>query len=122
MVQRRQRLWGGGHAPEQDTAPLPPLFSDDPLLTGYWLSKTGVVDRWPGDVASCADAALAGFVAVLPEFDDNALLEQQLRKLRDLVVAREVGSLRIVSRDGFRATIKRGQAWRFWRRRARILE
>ena len=49
-------FWGGGHAPEQSTVPHPPLFTTDPLLTGYWLSKTGVVAAWPGDIASCVEA------------------------------------------------------------------
>ena len=75
-------LWGGGFAPEQETVPHPPLYSDDPLLVGHWMSKTGVIAGWPGSIAACVEASVAGFVAVVPEHDDAALLETCLHELR----------------------------------------
>jgi hypothetical protein len=115
-------LWGGGHAPEQETVPHPPLFSNDPLLVGHWLSKTGVVANWPGDIASCVESSLAGFVAVAPEQDDPALLERCLHDLRDLQRSGLLSRLTLMFRDGIEATVLPQHRWRVWRRRTPILE
>ena len=63
-------FWGGGFAPEQETMPHPPVFTNDPVLKGYWLSKTGVVANWPGSIAACLEASVAGFVA-MPDADET---------------------------------------------------
>jgi hypothetical protein len=115
-------LWGGGVAPAQETVAHPPLFSDDPLLTGYWMSKTGVVAKWPGDIGSCVDASIAGFVAVAPEHDDPVLLEQLLGELRDLLNSGRLTRLTLMFRDGIEATVLPGHRRRWWRRRSPILD
>lgn len=115
-------LWGGGMAPEQETIPHPPLFSDDPLLVGYWMSKTGVVEDWPGDIRSCIDASVAGFVAVVPEHDDAALLEQLLRDLREQLHTGRLSRLTLMFRDGIEATVLPSHRLRWWRRRSPLLD
>ncbi len=115
-------FWGGGFAPEQETVPHPPLFSNDPLLIGHWLSKTGVVASWPGDIASCVEASLAGFVAVIPEKDDAELLDRCLRELRDLLRSQRVSRLTLMFRDGIVATVERASYWRLWRRSSALLD
>jgi len=113
-------FWGGGYAPEQTTVPHPPVFTNDPLLTGYWLSKTGVVTNWPGDIASCVEASVAGFVAVLPDEDAPDVLESNLRELRELLRTGRVSRLMLMFRDGIEADVERGHKLRVWRRDAEV--
>jgi hypothetical protein len=115
-------FWGGGLAPAQETVPHPPLFANDPLLVGHWLSKTGVVANWPGDIPSCVEASVAGFVAVVPEeSDDPAILERCLGDLRDLLRAGRLSRLTMMFRDGIEANVEPGHRWRFWRRHSDLL-
>jgi hypothetical protein len=109
-------IWGGGYAPEPTTAVRPPLFANDPLLTGHWLSTTGAAEPWPGGIAACVDAAETGFVAVIPEHDDPRLLASSLQELRGLLGNGGVDRLVLMFRDGIEAFVERGQRWRFWRR------
>ncbi|MDX1508058.1 MAG: hypothetical protein R3358_07245 [Woeseiaceae bacterium] len=116
-------IWGGGRAPKQSTEPLPPLFTDDPLLRGYWKSKTGVEEGWPGNIAGCLELAVKGFIAVTPEFDDDVdLLEACLFELADVLAAKRVSKLVLLFRDGIRAEVHRSHAMRVWRRQHALLE
>jgi hypothetical protein len=108
-------FWGGGYAPEQVEEPLPPLFADEPLLLGYWLSKAGRIDEWPGGIAPCFAAAASGFVAAVPDEANDALLEQCLDELRSLLRSRRLSRLTLLFRDGFEATVLPAHRWRFWR-------
>lgn len=110
-------LWGGGFAPEQRTEPHPPLFGDDPLLKGYWLSKTGVVADWPGSIAACLEASLAGFVAV-PNAGENDVdwIEPCLHELRAALWSGRVSKLVLIIADGHEIHVQRSNRWRFWRR------
>lgn len=110
-------LWGGGFAPEQNTEPRPPLFGDDPLLKGYWLSKTGVVADWPGSIAACLEASQAGFVAV-PNAGENDVdwIEPCLHELRAALRSGHVSKLVLIIADGHEIHVQRSNRWRFWRR------
>jgi hypothetical protein len=111
-------LWGGGFAPEQITEPRPPLFADDALLRGHWLSKTGVVDAWPGSIAACLDGAIAGFVA-MPDVD-NCDLQTCLEELRAALQSGRISKLTLLLEDGYIVELLRADAWRFWRRDSAI--
>ena len=115
-------LWGGGNAPQKITRPQPPIFTDDPLLLGYWESATAVADLWPGDFAACAEASLHGFVAVTPE-DDTApeSLIRYLQELRELLGQKRISRLILLSRDGLRAEVRRSDTLKFWRRDSELL-
>ena len=115
-------FWGGGFAPEQETVPHPPLFANDPLLIGHWLSRTGVVASWPGDIASCVEASLNGFIAVVPERDDPEVLERCLHELRDLLRSQRVSRLTLMFRDGVVADVEKTHRWRLWRRGSPMLD
>ena len=116
-------LWGGGTAPEAEARPQPPLYSDDPLLTGFWYSAKGVADPWLGDIASCLDESVAGFVAETPEFtDDPELLERLLLELREALRSKRLSAVTLLFRDGLRAHINRSHARRFWRRDSTLLD
>jgi hypothetical protein len=115
-------FWGGGCAPQQETVPHPPLFADDPLLVGHWLSKTGVVANWPGDIPSCVEASVAGFVAVVPEQDDVAVLQRCLGDLRELLRSGRLKRLTLMFRDGIEAVVEPGHRRRFWRRQSDLLD
>jgi len=115
-------FWGGGYAPEQSTVPHPPLFSDDPLLKGYWLSKTGVVATWPGNIAACLDASVAGFVAVMPDVDEPHMLEHCLHELREALQSGRLSRLTLMFRDGIAAVVQPRHAWRLWRHQSELLD
>jgi len=116
-------LWGGGYAPERTTRPQPPLFADDPLITGYWESATAVSAEWPGSFAQCAEASVRGFVAVTPERDQRAeTLDRYLGELRELLRAGRVSRLVLLFRDGVRADVRRSQVLKFWRRDSDLLD
>ncbi|MDJ0905906.1 MAG: hypothetical protein QNI96_07795 [Woeseiaceae bacterium] len=115
-------LWGGGFAPEQETVPHPPLFANDPLLVGHWLSRTGVVANWPGDIPSCVEASVAGFVAIVPEHDDPSILERCLGDLRELLEKGRLSRLTLMFRDGIEASVEPGHRWRLWRRSSGLLD
>jgi hypothetical protein len=112
-------FWGGGYAPEKRSSPLPPLYTDDPLLAGYWLSNSGPVSGWPGDIAACAESG--GFVATVPGKDDTAVLEACLGELADLLHAGRLRRLVLLFRDGVEASLERRHRWRFWRRGSEYL-
>lgn len=116
-------LWGGGMAPEKIIRPQPPLFTDDPLLLGYWESATAVADLWPGNFKACADASVHGFVAVTPEFDNHPeRLREYLCELRGLLQSKRVSRLILLFRDGLRADVRRSQTLKFWRRDNELLD
>lgn len=116
-------LWGGGLAPARQTRPQPPLFSDDPLLLGYWDSANAAARLWPGSIADCIKDAPAGFVAVTPENQgDSVFLEDCLRQLRAALREKRISRLTILFRDGRRADVRRAQQLRFWRRDPRLLD
>lgn len=110
-------LWGGGFAPEQNTEPHPPLFTNDPMLKGYWLSKTGVVGDWPGSIAACLDASVAGFVALPGAGASNSgWLEPCLNELRAALNSGRISRLTLILGDGYVVELHRSDAWKFWRR------
>jgi len=116
-------IWGGGCAPDQTTEVHPPLFSDDPLLRGYWASKTAVAEHWPGSINACLDLAVTGFVAATPEFDDDVeILESCLHELYRALNSRRISKLILLFRDGIYADVRRSQAVRIWRRSNALID
>lgn len=110
-------------APERITRPQPPLFSDDPLLAGYWESATAVGDYWPGSFAACVEASLHGFVAVTPETDQRReTLQAYLEELRELLRTKQVSRLILLFRDGLRAEVHSARTLKFWRRDSELLD
>lgn len=115
-------LWGGGKAPEKVMRTQPPIFTDDPLLLGYWESATADADLWPGSFAACADASVHGFVAVTPDGDmAPESLVRYLKELRELLRRKRISRLILLSRDGLRAEVRRSDTLKFWRRDNELL-
>lgn len=115
-------FWGGGRASAAlaglaDEEPLPMLFSDDPLATGYWRAAGGRRAAWPGSFAGCAEASDGAFVAVAPRVDDG---EYGLEVLRKLLADGSLGRLTLLlcddDGDGLRIDLDRHARLRFWRR------
>lgn len=106
-------LWGGGFAPQQTAEPRPPLFADDPMLTGYWLSKTGVVANWKGSISDCLDEALAGFVAM--PATGGYELDTLLEELRAALHSGRISKAILLTRDGYTLELHRSDRWRIWR-------
>ncbi len=112
-------LWGGGFAPQQETVPHPPLFSNDPVLKGHWLSKTGVVSDWPGSLAACLEASVAGFVAQ-PVVDDADSTQRCLQELRAALKSGRISQLTLIIGAQTRVQIARKDGWKIWRRNAAL--
>ena len=116
-------LWGGGFAPEQLAKPHPPLFAGDPLLRGYWLSKTGVVKSWPGSIQACLEASVGGFVAIPSiDADDVESVQHCLHELHNALQSRRLSRLQLFFYDGLEADVLRKHERRFWRRSSPFLE
>ncbi len=116
-------IWGGGTAPEVTAQSIFPLFANDPLFRGFWLSRTGIVEAWPDGFDSCVALAQKGFVAITPESAAGLAVspDHYLRQLKGLLAAGKIGRLTLLFRDGLRADIKAGDAYRFWRRESQLL-
>ena len=115
-------IWGGGKAPQRTKREQPVLFSDDPLLTGYWESASARAEHWPGSVAECLAMTPAGFVAEVPEFEtDPDVLETSLAELRLALESGRLSGLVLLFRGGLRAEFRRSHALRIWRRDSELL-
>ena len=99
--------------------PHPPLFSDDPMMKGYWLSKTGVVAGWPGTITACLEASVAGFVAQ-PITGDADWTQHCLQELRVALTSGRISELTLIFGNRYRVQIKRSDAWKFWRRKSEL--
>ena len=107
---------GGGHAPEPGTVSLPPLFTEDPLLRGYWKSAGASSAGWPGSIPACLERVKAGVVVVLPDdATDAATLARTLQDLRSAVESGRIRSLDLLTSDGLGAAVRRSDRFRFWR-------
>jgi hypothetical protein len=116
-------LWGGGTAPQQEVRAQPPLFSDGALLKGFWNSAKGMTEPWPGDIATCIEKSVAGFVAETPEFADSPdLLVNYLEELREALYSGRLSSLTLLFRGGLRAHVQRKHVLRVWRRDYHLLD
>ncbi len=117
-------FWGGGTAPEIDARPIPPLFAHDPLLRGYWNSRTGIVDSWKGNFDEALSNAPDGFVAVVPDEPDYSRPEAMATCLENLRVVLKRGDLRALTllfRDGLKIDVDKKDAFRFWRKVSPLL-
>ena len=116
-------IWGGGSAPEATAQSIFPLFANDPLFKGFWLSRTGIVEPWTDRFDTCIAMAKKGFVAITPEAAPGKAEspDHYLQQLKDLLAAGKIGRLTLLFRDGLRADMKASDAYRFWRRESPLL-
>jgi hypothetical protein len=114
-------IWGGGYAPREVQVTLPPLFSDDPLLHGYWLSCRGRAVAWPGSFDDCLQGAADGFIATIPDDAGDDVVSTRLAELHALLRNASIGRLTLVLRNGIVAELRRGDRFRFWRRNDDLL-
>lgn len=108
-------LWGGGFAPEKEVVPHPPLYSNDPLLKGYWYSKTGVTADWPGSIDECLEASVAGFVAQ-PVAGDADRVARYLHQLRGALNSGRLRAVTLIFGRRSQVQLHRSDRWKVWRR------
>ena len=104
---------------------LPPLFSGDPLFSGYWASAGAAVHDWRGDLATCLEASSGRFVAVLPDLPkagSQCVVRNILADVRDCLRRGALTSVILLFRDGLRVSLRRGDRFRFWRNSHVLLE
>ena len=101
---------------------MPPFFGEEPLLQGYWESRTGVIAAWPGNFAECLDIAVNDLVVATPaDTGDGDALAKYLDELRGLLKSGRLDRLVLLFRDGLTAEAGRFDAFRFWRRMSPLL-
>jgi len=108
-------FWGGGAAPVADGVPLPRLFSDEPVITGYWRAAGAEPPAWPGRFADCVVDAGGAFVAAPPWHPDGGQ-DRYLEELRALLGRGDLAGLTLLFHDGMRIDLERRDRLRFWRR------
>ena len=117
-------IWGGGTAAQATSEPVMPLFCDDPLFKGYWLSRNGRVEPWPKGFEPCIQRAKNGFVAVTPEIIVDGQPEapdRYLYGLKKLLKSKKIKRLTLLFRDGLQIELGNRDVYRFWRRESRQL-
>lgn len=105
-------LWGGGTAPPGTERKLPVLFTDDPVLRGFWRSSSVRAEDWPGTIRACLAAQRGDFVAMPPAGDPERLLAE----LRGAMAEGAIGRLVLLFADGASIELRRGDRFRIWRR------
>lgn len=117
-------IWGGGVAPEVTVQPIFPLFANDPLFKGFWLSRSGIVEPWSDGFQAGVAFAQNGFVSLVPESaaGEAESPDRYLQQLKDLMAAGKISQLTLLFRDGLRADIGARDAFRFWRGEAPLLK
>lgn len=116
-------IWGGGNAPPQSSSALPPLFANDPLLSGFWRSQSNTPSPWPGSIEDCIEVAEGGFVAMIPDAGEGEqTLDQSLLALRRALMSAAIGKLILYFDDLLRVEINRIDSIRFWRRNNELLQ
>lgn len=108
-------FWGGGKAPEARDLPLPRLFSDDPLMAGYWRSANAEPAAWPGGFAECVEKAGGAFVAAPPWRPDGGE-GGYLEELRGLLARGDLNALTLLFDEGLSIALERRDRLRFWKR------
>lgn len=116
-------LWGSGKAPEISRIPQPPLFSNDPLLIGYWHSISAKAYSWPGSISSCLKKSKNSFVAEVPSKAELPnLIEESLYELKEALRVGRLNSLTLLFRNDLRLNVTQFHNLRFWRRKSYLKE
>ncbi|MBT8099487.1 MAG: hypothetical protein KJO82_07035 [Gammaproteobacteria bacterium] len=114
-------LWGGGDAPEQTESGLPALYSDNPLLGGYWRSTSNEPKSWPGNFADCIASSEGTFVA-MPQFSAGGIeLDELLAELQSHVSSNAIARVVVYFGDMLRIEFKRRDRLRFWQTKNELL-
>ena len=72
---------------------------------------------WPGSIAACLEASIAGFVAQPHADEDDAdWIQTCLRELHIAVRSGRLSSLTLIVGDSYRIKVQRADRWKFWRR------
>lgn len=115
-------VWGGGFAPAEQQADLPPLFADDPQLRGYWHSRSADVADWPGSASACLEAVATGFVARPDRLTDPGAVRDLLSQLRDAQRKRRLRKVILLVAGHTAITVESWDGWKFWRSNQAIPE
>ncbi len=114
-------IWGGGSASAAVDRDLPPLYADDAMMQGYWLSSRREFASWPGSLDLCVEMSPSGFVVVTPELAATGeeyaeTLTAYLHELRQLLKNSELSRMTLLFRQGLTVRIRPRQIFRVWRR------
>ena len=109
-------LWGGGTLPDvARRKDLPPLFSNDPLLIGFWRRAGASMVALPVSVAECVSITEGGFATMLPVTEEVVpLIEPSLDALRVALHGGRLDEVRLQFSNGLRLTLRRRHRFRYW--------
>lgn len=116
-------LWGGGTLPDVERQALPPLFTNDPLLIGFWRKAGASMVALPVSVAECIAITEAGFATLLPMAPEvEPLLEPSLEALRTALFAGHLDEVRLHFANGLKVSLRRAHRFRYWRTESPVPE
>lgn len=119
-------IWGGGRAPETGSLMLPALYSDDPLLRGFWLSASAPVRAPSERLADCAAETGGAFVTSIARPLESSgssdtlagSIEGKLAELQRALRRGLIRELHLLFSDGVTVRVQGYHRFRFWRRPA----
>ena len=113
-------VWGGGELAPHNNIKLPKLFSDDPILRGYWSLTSNESDNYEQDFEDFLSNQDGAFVVVTPE--NTSLFSSQKKELELFLSAvyryykkTHPEQLVLIFRDGWQMQIKPLHKYFFWR-------
>ena len=116
-------IWGGGTLPAVERQSLPPLFTNDPLLIGFWRRAGASMVALPVSVAECVSITEGGFATLLPFVPEvEPLLEPSLDALRTALHAGHLDEVRLHFANGLEVTLRRAHRFRYWRTESPVPE
>jgi hypothetical protein len=113
-------FWGGGSAPAPVCRKLPLLLGGDPLLRGIWQMHSGTIGEWCGAFDERAAAKAGGCLLDLRNVPGQDV-DKILLQLRALMQQGGLSRVTLHFRDRHEITIRRSDAWKFWRQPSPLL-
>ncbi|MEM9208013.1 MAG: hypothetical protein AAGA61_02100 [Pseudomonadota bacterium] len=104
-------IWGGGRLPEATPVPLPDLYSDDDLVTGFWRAAGAGVQALPRALSDCINGDDKPRVIVAEHAADDVLAQAV-----DLLGTGRIRRLMLLLNGGKHIDLRRSDRFRFWRR------
>jgi hypothetical protein len=109
-------LWGGGTLPDVPKQSLPTLYSNEPLLVGFWRRAGASFAPYPVPIEEILAISETGFATMIPYRDDNADdIETALSALRTALHSGRLDEVRLSFANGLVATVRPRHRYRYWR-------
>lgn len=105
-------FWGGGVAPAPQKRAMPKLFSDDPVVQGYWLSMGASGEHWG---ASLEEYLHGGSVVAMPPPSAALSVDESLNHIGKALRSGDLDVATIGLANGITVELRRRDLYRIWR-------